>query len=132
MGSEVGTLTQLAALAMIGAVCAAVIKKQVPDLALVLTLCAVAMVLTAGMTALGPIRALMDTLADRAGLSAAVLAPVLKTLGISILSRITAELCRDAGESGLAAAVEVAGGACALLVCLPLFEAVLGVVLDLI
>lgn len=132
MGSEVETVTQVAALAVIGAVCAAVVKKQVPDLALVLSLCAVAMILTLGMTALKPIRALMDTLADRAGLSAAVLAPVLKALGISILSRITSELCRDAGESGLAAAVEVTAGVCALLVCLPLFEAVLGVVLDLL
>lgn len=132
MGSEVETLTQVAALAVIGAVCAAVVKKQVPDLALVLTLCAVAMVLTLGMSALRPIRELMDALADRAGLSAAVLAPVLKALGISILSRITSELCRDAGESGLAAAVEVTAGVCALLVCLPLFEAVLGVVLDLL
>lgn len=126
------TITQVTALAVIGAVCAAVVKKQVPDLALALTLCAVALVLTLGMTALRPIRELMDTLADRAGLSAAVLAPVLKTLGISILSRITSELCRDAGERGLAAAVEVTGGVCALLVCLPLFEAVLGVVLDLL
>lgn len=132
MGFKVETITQVAALAVIGAVCAAVVKKQVPDLALALTLCAVAMVLTLGMTALKPIRVLMDTLADRAGLSAAVLAPVLKTLGISILSRITSELCRDAGERGLAAAVEVTAGVCALLVCLPLFEAVLGVVLDLL
>lgn len=101
-------------------------------MALVLTICAVTLILALSMTAFRPIRALMDVLAQRAGLSAAVLAPVLKTLGISILSRIAAELCRDAGESGLAAAVEVAGGACALLVCLPLFEAVLGLILDLL
>lgn len=126
------TATQVAALAVIGAVCATVVKKQVPDLALVLSLCAAALVLTLGLTALGPIRTLMDTLAQRSGLSAAVLAPVLKTLGISILCRISSELCRDAGEGGLAVAVEVAGGISALLVCLPLFEAVLGLVLDLL
>lgn len=124
--------TQVAALAAIGALCAAAIKKQTPDVALVMTLCTATLILTVAMTALRPVRALMDTLADRAGLSVAVLSPVIKTVGISILTRVTAELCRDAGEGGLASAVEVAGGACALLVCLPLFEAVLELILALI
>lgn len=124
--------TQVTALAVIGAVCAAAIKKQTPDVALVMTLCAATLILTLGMTAFRPIRALMDTLADRAGLSVAVLSPVIKTVGVSILTRVTAELCRDAGEGGIASAVEVAGGACALLICLPLFEAVLELILELI
>lgn len=124
--------TQVAALAAVGAVCAAAIKKQTPDVALAMTICAATLILTMAMTAFRPIRELMDTLAKRAGLSAAVLSPVIKTVGVSILTRVTAELCRDAGEGGLASAVEIAGGACALLVCLPLFEAVLGLILDLI
>lgn len=124
--------TQVAALAAIGAVCAAAIKKQTPDVALVMTLCAATLILTVAMTAFRPVRELMDTLAERAGLSVAVLSPVIKTVGVSILTRVTAELCRDAGEGGLASAVEVAGGACALLVCLPLFEAVLELILELI
>lgn len=122
----------MAALAAIGAICAAAIKKQTPDVALAMTICAAALILTMAMTAFRPIRALMDTLAERAGLSVAVLSPVIKTVGVSILTRVTAELCRDAGEGGLASAVEIAGGACALLVCLPLFEAVLGLILDLL
>lgn len=124
--------TQVVALAAIGAVCAAAIKKQTPDVALVMTLCAATLILTVAMTAFRPVRELMDTLAERAGLSVAVLSPVIKTVGVSILTRVTAELCRDAGEGGLASAVEIAGGACALLVCLPLFEAVLELILELI
>ncbi len=125
-------LTQVAALAVVGAVCAVVVKKQTPDMALVIAICGVTLILTVAMTAFQPTRLLMDSLADRAGLSAAVLAPVLKTVGVAILTRVTAELCRDAGEGGLATAVEIAGGACALLVCLPLFEAVLSLILELL
>lgn len=125
------TATQVAALAAVGAVCAAAIKKQTPDVALVMTICAATLILATAMTTFRPILALMDTLAERAGLSAAVLSPVIKTVGVSILTRVTAELCRDAGEGGLASAVEIAGGVCGLLVCLPLFEAVLSLVLEL-
>ena len=126
------TATQVAVLAAVGAVCATAIKKLTPDLALVIALCAATLIMTMAMTAFRPIRELMDTLADRAGLSAAVLSPVIKTVGVALLTRVTAELCRDAGEGGLASAVEIAGGACAILVCLPLFEAVLGLILDLL
>ncbi|MFR3922676.1 MAG: SpoIIIAC/SpoIIIAD family protein [Dysosmobacter welbionis] len=58
-------------------------------------------------------RALMDELGEAAGLSPAVLAPVLKTVGIAILTHISAEVCRDAKESGIAAFVETAGAAVA-------------------
>lgn len=127
-----GMIQQVAATAVAGAICAAVIKKQAPDMALVVTLCTVAVILGTALAALEPVRALMDSLGERAGLSAAVLAPVVKTVGIALLTRVCAELCRDAGESGIAAAAEIAGGACALLTCLPLFQAVLELILELV
>lgn len=127
-----GVIEQVAAVAVAGALCATVIKRQTPDLALVVTLCAVAVILGAAMTVLEPVRELLDTLGERSGLSAAVLAPVVKTVGIALLTRVCAELCRDANESGIAAAVEIAGGACAMLVCLPLFQAVLELILELV
>lgn len=126
------TITQIVALGVVAAVCAAVVKKQTPDMALVLTACAVALILCAGVGILRPVRTLLDALAQRAGLSAAVLGPVLKTVGAALLTRVTAELCRDAGEGGIASAVEIAGGACALVICLPLFEAVVQLILELL
>lgn len=125
-------IQQVAAVAVTGALCAVVLKKQVPDLALVVTLCAVAVILGKAVTLLEPVRMLLDTLGESAGLSAAVLAPVVKTVGVALLTRVCAELCRDANESGIAAAVEIAGSACAMLVCLPLFQAVLELILELV
>lgn len=126
------TIGQITALALVVSLCAVVVKKQASDVGLVLALCGVAMLLALAVGLFAPIRALMDKLGAQAGLSPAVLTPILKTVGIAILTRVTAELCRDAQESGVAAAVEIAGGACALVVCLPLLEAVLQLVLDLL
>ena len=76
--------------------------------------------------------ALMDERGEAAGLSPAVLAPVLKTVGIAILTHISAAVCRDAKESGIAAFVETAGAAVALCVALPLLRAVLDTVTGLL
>ncbi len=54
-----------------------------------------------------------------------------KTAGIALVVKVGGSLCRDAGESALASAVETAGTVCALLVSLPLLRAVLALLLEL-
>lgn len=125
-------MLKIAAVAVAAALCAVVVRKSASELAAVLALAAGCIILSFSLGALESVRALMDTLADTAGLSPAVLAPVVKTVGIAILTRVAAELCRDAQESGIAAFVETAGAAAALFVALPLMETVLSMVTDLL
>ena len=49
--------------------------------------------------------------------------PLLKTVGIALISRTGGALCRDAGEGAMAGLVEMAGAFAAILVSLPLFRA---------
>ncbi len=125
-------IIKIAAIAVAAALCAVVVRKSAAELALVLALSAGAILLTCSLGALEGVRALMDTLADTAGLSPAVLAPVVKTVGIAILTRVAAELCRDAQEGGIAAFVETAGAAAALFVALPLMKTVLSMITGLL
>ena len=125
-------LVKIAAIAVAAALCAVVVKKNVAELGMVLALCAGAIILSCSLGALEGVKELMDTLADTAGLSPAVLAPVVKTVGIAVLTRVSAELCRDAKEGGIAAFVETAGAAAALLVSLPLLKTVLSMVTGLL
>ena len=57
------------------------------------------------------------------GLSAELFVPLLKTVGIALISRTGGALCRDAGEGAMAGLVEMAGAFAAILVALPLFRA---------
>lgn len=74
------------------------------------------------------IRGILDTmakLAEIAKVETTLLIPVVKTVAISISSKITGELCRSAGESGTASLVEFSGAVLALVIALPLVEAVM-------
>lgn len=124
-------MLKIAAVAIISAICAVVVKEQVQELGLVLALTAGALILSFALSAMEGVRQLMDTLASLAGLSSSVLLPVVKTVGIAIVTRVAAEVCRDAKEGGIAAFVETAGAACALFVALPLLEAVLELMTEL-
>ena len=119
---------KMAALAVAAALCALVVRQSAREVGMVLSLAAGAIILTQALGAVEAIRSLMEELGDRTGLSPAVLEPVLKTVGIAVLTRVAAEVCRDARESGIAAFVETAGAVMALYVALPLMRAVLDTV----
>ena len=63
-------------------------------------------------------------------LAGQALEPVLRAVGIAVVVRIMSALCKDAGQSALAAKIEIVGAVLALAVCLPLFEQVLGLMAD--
>ena len=117
-------MAKLAAVGVTAVVLSAVLKKNTPELALLLALAAGLWMLALAAEGLGAAVALMEELADQAGLSEALLEPVVKTVALSILTKLTVEICRSAGEGGVAAFVETAGTALALLAALPLVRAV--------
>ena len=118
------SMVKLAAAGVTAVVLSAVLKKNTPELAALLALAAGLWMLALVAGGLGAVIALMDELAQQAGLSEALLEPVVKTVALSILTKLTVEICRGAGESGVAAFVETAGTVLALLVALPLVRAV--------
>ena len=119
-----GDMARLAAAGVTAVVLAAVLRKNTPELALLLILAAGLWMMSLAAQAMGAALALMRELADQAGLSEALLEPVVKTVALSILTKLTVEICRSAGEGGVAAFVETAGTALALLAALPLVRAV--------
>ena len=125
-------MVKIAAIAVIAALCAVTVKKQTPELGLVLGLFAGCFILFCSLDALKEVKELIQKLADTAGISPAVVTPVIKTVGIAIVTKIAAEICKDAKEGGIASFVEIAGAAGALVVCLPLLESVLAMITELL
>jgi len=123
---------RIAALAVVTALCAVVIRKQAPGIAMTLVLLGVAMILRGSLSAISGVRAVLEELREAAGLSPAVVAPVIKTVGVAILTRFASEICKDAQEGGLASFVETAGAAVALFLALPLLETVLAMITGLL
>ena len=123
---------KIAAAAVIAALFGTVVRRSAPELALLLTVTAGVWILTAVLDGLGAAAAMAERLAQLAQMDAAVAGPVLKTVVVALVTRITAEICRGAGEGGLAAFVETAGTILALTAALPLMAAVLTMLEELL
>ncbi|MBQ3135333.1 MAG: stage III sporulation protein AD [Oscillospiraceae bacterium] len=99
---------------------------------MILTLtCGTWMVLMLAQT-LGESVQILSRLAGVAKLDAHVVEPVIKVVGFSIVTRIGAEICRSAGEGGIAALVEIAGTLLSLTAAMPLVNRVLALITELL
>lgn len=116
---------------LVAVVCGAVVRKQAPEIALVLAICATTAVMLAVSGELGEVVAFVQRLAQAGGVSQELLVPVMKATGIAIITRFAAEFCRDAKESGLAGTVELAGTVLGLVAAMPLMNGVLTLLEDL-
>ena len=108
-----------AALAVFSSLVTLLVRRVNPEISFVLSAVTVTVLLLAcGGVMDELLRALRETQVIF-GTSAAELRPMLKCLGIATASRFGADLCRDASQSALAAAVETAGSLCAAAVAMP-------------
>lgn len=125
-------LLSLAAAGMVAALCAVVVRQRAPEIAFVLAAAACLLLLWNTLPLLETIRDVLRELADLAGLSPTILRPLLQTVGLALVTKLAAALCRDAGEGSVAAFVETAGAAAAVLVALPLLKMVLELIMGLL
>ena len=104
------------------------VRKEREDQALMLGLAAAVMIFAAAIRSLSGTEELLRSAGERAGLTAALTVPVLKSLGLALLGRISASVCRDAGQATTAAAVELASSCAILCVSLPLLQSLVELV----
>ena len=122
---------QVAAVCVVASVLSLVLQKSCPEIGLVLTLSTVVLVGLFLLDSIGQLLEILHTLTSSSGMREPLMVPIYKILGIGAVVRIGESLCRDAGDSALAAVVETAGAVCAFLAAIPLLDTVLDMLMEL-
>jgi stage III sporulation protein AD len=86
-----------------------ILRKERPEIAVLLAIAAAGLMLGAVINKITAILLVFETLAAKAELNQAYLKLILKIVGFAYLAGFGAQICRDAGESGMAAKIELAG-----------------------
>jgi len=129
-------IVQAVGLAIIAVVLLLVIRRQRPEMAVLLSLVVgvaiffmVAQRLTAILDFLRAILDFLRELAARARVDSLYLNTVLKIVGIAYITEIGAQVCRDANEGSVASKVELAGKVLILTLAIPIVMAILEAIL---
>ena len=115
----------------IASILAIILKKNNAEYSIILTICASAILITyiagAILEALGGIKDIFS----QSGFDESYIALLLKCVGICFLTEFTCDTCKDAGQASLAGIVLFGGRISVLLLALPLFSELLGIVIRL-
>lgn len=122
---------KLAAVALVAALCTLLIKSKNSEQAFLLGTASAVIICLAAMKFLGDIVDFVKELIALSNVSSAVFMPVIKCIGIAIVSKLVCELCKDAGQAGIASAVEYTGAVAAVYISLPLLETILDLLVNM-
>ncbi len=108
------------------------LKKNSPEMGLPVSIlvCVGGLALGAGL--LSPIMELLSSARKLSGLSDALFYPVVKSLGIGVCAKLSADICRDSGQAAIGGTLETLGAVCALYASLPLMETLLDMLEELL
>lgn len=98
------------------------LRDKVPSIGLVVALAGMTVLVAILMPMLSQVFDCIHMLVNVTGLDTVVFTPILRVIGVCMVVKLMAELCRDAGERTLAAKVEMFGAAAGILCAVPLVE----------
>jgi len=122
-------LIQVLGFALIATVLIMVLRQQRPEMAVLVSLAAAAVILLFLADRIWQAITLLEDLARRAGVRDAYMLVLLKVMGIAYLAELGSQVCRDAGESAMASKVELAGKLAILILAIPVVTAVVNAIL---
>ncbi len=118
-------LAKITAVGIIGGLLALTLKKQKPEMALVISL--ITSVIIAGEVILGVgdlIGEIRDII-EECGIDIKYFGVCIKAVGLAYISQFAAEILRDSGEGAIASKVEAAGKIAILILTMPVLTAFL-------
>ncbi|HEY8892481.1 MAG TPA: stage III sporulation protein AD [Clostridium sp.] len=108
-----------------------IFKGRRDDLAIQVSIVAGILIFLFMVNKLTIIMGFMQTLANKANIDVIYLNTVFKILGIAYLASFCSEICKDAGESSIAAKVEFSGKILILVLAIPILMAVMQSILKI-
>src|SRR5690606_12031208 len=126
------TILQIFAVALLGLLLSVLLRRERPEMAVLLSIGLGVVVLAALLRQIGSLLDLITGLVARAQLDLRYAGSLTRIIGIAYLTEFGAQVCRDAGEGNLAGKVELAGKISILVLAVPIVLAVLETLLRLL
>jgi len=130
-----GGVVKLFGGAIIAVMLLVILRRESPDMALSVKMCAGVILAVACIASMTPVIEYVGEVGESFGadesLSGAI-EVLLKALGVSILAHVTANICRDAGEGSIAYYVELGAKIEILILSMPLLADIISLAAELL
>lgn len=121
----------IAGAAVAAAAVSSVLRQYNKEYGLYISLAVSVLIFGAVLSAFSPVLGLINMLSEASGADSVYITALMKALAVCYITQLASDCCRDSGETAIAAKIDFAGKIAVLLISVPLFEAILGIVKEL-
>ncbi len=125
-------MIQIAAIGLVGTFLAVLLKKENPQICMLVSVMTGVLILFQVLSPLGELLHILQETAEKAGVADGYFTIILKVIAIAYLAQMGAQLCLDAGEGAVAAKIELAGKILIMAVSAPVLLQLLNVIISLV
>jgi stage III sporulation protein AD len=125
------TFYAILGVALIVTVLLIIVRKERPEIAVLLSVAAAGLILTALLKNINQVLLVFNNLALKTQLNLSYLKLIIKIVGLAYLAGFGAQICKDAGEGSMASKIELAGKIFILTLGIPIMVGLLELVLKM-
>ena len=118
--------------AIAAAALSVILRQYNKEYSLYISLAVSIIIFLAIIGSITPVVELIQELSSFSKIEPQYLSSLLKALSISYITQLASDCCKDSGENAIASKIDLAGKIAILLISVPLFDAIIGIVKDLI
>ncbi|MDD3612772.1 MAG: stage III sporulation protein AD [Clostridiales bacterium] len=125
-------IIQIVIFGLVTTIIVVTVKQQRPDIALLISLAGGTVILIFVVSSLSVVIETISNLFNKSNMDSVYITTILKVIGIAYLADFGAQLCKDAGESAIAAKIELGGKILILLLAIPILTALMELILKIL
>lgn len=107
------------------------VRKERPEIAVLLGLAAAGLILTALLKSISQVVTVFESLAIKSQMNLAYIKLIIKIVGLAYLAGFGSQICKDAGEGSMGAKIEMAGKIFILSLGIPVMVGLLDLILKI-
>ena len=123
---------QIVAVGILGAMLAITIKKQSPEIAVLITITASVLIFLMVLPMLTEAVQMVNHIGSLADGQAAYVGLAIRVIGVAYMAELGASVCNDAGETAIATKVDMAGRIIIMVMAMPIIMDILRVLTGLL
>ena len=124
-------ITQIVAIGLVSTILAITVKKQSPEIAIVISIAASILIFVVIFPRLSAVISVIQSISERIDTRSNYIDVVLKIIGVSYIAEFGSEICKDAGQTSLASKIDLGGKIIIMTIAAPILLTLIDVILNI-
>lgn len=125
-------ILKISVVAIISVILSIIISEKTPAFGVCLTVVTGTIIIGITMTSLQTVYKNLEELMELSGVTIEIFSPVIKVCIISIITKITSDICKDAKQTAIGQKVQFAGSIASIIAVFPLFTRIINILKEIL